>query len=41
MSPAMAGLTAFRVLNAVPFVCASEPGIRTTAELPNIVPKLT
>ena len=40
ISPAMAGLTAFRVLNAVPFVCAAESGIRTTPELPNIVPKL-
>jgi hypothetical protein len=40
LSPAMAGLTAFRVLNAVPYVCAAEPGIRTTPELPNIVPKM-
>lgn len=39
-SPAMAGNTGFRVLNAIPFVCAAEPGIRTTADLPNIVPNM-
>jgi hypothetical protein len=40
VSPAMAGITAYRVLNAVPYVCAAAPGIRTTADLPNIVPKM-
>lgn len=34
------GLTAHRPVNAVPYVCAAEPGIRTSAELPNIVPHL-
>jgi 2,4-diaminopentanoate dehydrogenase len=40
VSPAMAGITAYRVLNAVPYVCAAEPGICTTATLPNIVPNM-
>jgi 2,4-diaminopentanoate dehydrogenase len=40
LSTAMAGITAFRVLNAVPFVCEARPGIRTTVELPNIVPRM-
>ena len=39
-SPAMAGLTAYSVINAVPYVCAAEPGIRTTADLPTVVPKM-
>ena len=39
-SPAMAGLTAYRVVNAAPFVVEAEPGIRTTAELPTIVPRM-
>lgn len=34
------GLTAHRAVNAVPFVCAASPGIRTTAELPQIIPQL-
>jgi 4-hydroxy-tetrahydrodipicolinate reductase len=38
LPPAMAGLTAYRVLNAVPFVVEAEPGVRTTAELPAITP---
>ncbi|MFT4026505.1 MAG: dihydrodipicolinate reductase [Novosphingobium sp.] len=37
-SPAMAGNTGFRVLNAIPAVCAADPGIVTTADLPHIVP---
>lgn len=37
MSP---GLTAHRAVNAVPFVCDAAPGIRTTAELPQIIPIL-
>jgi hypothetical protein len=40
ISPAMAGITAYRVINAVPCICAAAPGIRTTAELPNIVPMM-
>jgi hypothetical protein len=40
ISPAMAGITAYRVINAVPYVCAAAPGIRTTADLPNIVPRM-
>jgi 4-hydroxy-tetrahydrodipicolinate reductase len=34
------GLTAHRPVNAVPYVCAAEPGIRTTVDLPQIVPVL-
>ncbi|MGF7237772.1 MAG: dihydrodipicolinate reductase [Frankia sp.] len=40
ISPAMAGLTGYRVINAVPYICAAEPGIRTVVDLPNIVPKM-
>ncbi len=32
------GLTAHRPVNAVPYVCAAAPGIRTTADLPQIIP---
>lgn len=32
------GLTAHRPVNAIPFVCAAEPGLRTTLDLPQIVP---
>lgn len=39
-SPAMAGITAYSVVNTVPFIVEAEPGIRTTAELPAIVPRL-
>jgi len=39
-SAAMAALTAYRVINAVPFVCAAPPGIQTSADLPNIVPHM-
>jgi hypothetical protein len=35
------GLTAHRPVNAVPFVCAAEPGIRTSAELPQIIARLS
>ncbi|MDA8044767.1 MAG: dihydrodipicolinate reductase [Actinomycetota bacterium] len=31
------GLTAHRPVNAVPYVCAAPPGIRTSVELPQIV----
>ena len=36
MSP---GLTAHRAVNAVPVVCGASPGIRTTAELPQVIPR--
>lgn len=32
------GLTAHRPVNAIPYVCAAAPGIRTTVDLPQIVP---
>jgi 4-hydroxy-tetrahydrodipicolinate reductase len=34
------GLTAHRPVNAVAYVCAAEPGIRTTVDLPQIIPTL-
>ena len=34
------GYTAHRAVNAVPYVCAAAPGIRTTAELPQIIADL-
>ena len=34
------GLTAHRPVNAVPYVCAADPGIRTSTELPQIIPVL-
>jgi 2,4-diaminopentanoate dehydrogenase len=34
------GYTANRAVNAVPFVCAAPPGIRTTADLPQIIARL-
>jgi 4-hydroxy-tetrahydrodipicolinate reductase len=37
MSP---GYTANRAVNAVPFVCAAPPGIRTTIDLPQIIANL-
>jgi 4-hydroxy-tetrahydrodipicolinate reductase len=40
VAPAMAGITAYRVVNAIPYVCAAEPGIRTSLQLPPIVPML-
>jgi 2,4-diaminopentanoate dehydrogenase len=36
----MPGLTAHRAVNAVPVVCAADPGIRTTAELPQVLANL-
>jgi 4-hydroxy-tetrahydrodipicolinate reductase len=41
VSPAMAGITAYRVINAVPYVCAADPGILTTVDIPNIAPKMS
>jgi hypothetical protein len=37
---AMAGLTAYQVLNSAPFVIEAAPGVRTTADLPTIAPDL-
>ena len=34
------GYTANRAVNAVPVVCAAEPGIRTTVDLPQIIARL-
>jgi 4-hydroxy-tetrahydrodipicolinate reductase len=34
------GFTAHRAVNAVPVVCAAEPGIRTTADLPQVIARL-
>ena len=34
------GLTAHRPVNAIPSVCAAEPGIRTSADLPQIIAAL-
>jgi 4-hydroxy-tetrahydrodipicolinate reductase len=34
------GLTAHRPVNAIPFVCAAAPGIRTTADLPQVIATL-
>jgi 4-hydroxy-tetrahydrodipicolinate reductase len=31
------GLTAHRIVNAIPVVCEAKPGIRTTMELPHII----
>ncbi len=34
------GLTAHRPVNAIPYVCDAEPGIRTTVDLPQIISRL-
>jgi 4-hydroxy-tetrahydrodipicolinate reductase len=34
------GYTANRPVNAIPYVCAAAPGIRTTVDLPQIIPSL-
>ena len=34
------GYTANRPVNAVPYVCAAPPGIRTTVDLPQLIPAL-
>ena len=34
------GLTAHRPVNAIPYVVAAEPGIRTTADLPQVIANL-
>jgi hypothetical protein len=40
MAATSPGYTANRAVNAVPFVCAAPPGIRTTLDLPQIVARL-
>jgi 4-hydroxy-tetrahydrodipicolinate reductase len=35
------GLTAHRPVNAIPFVCAAEPGIRTVVDLPQVIATLS
>jgi 4-hydroxy-tetrahydrodipicolinate reductase len=35
------GYTANRAVNAVPYLCAAAPGIRTTVDLPQIIPDLS
>ena len=40
MGAASPGYTAHRAVNAVPFVCAAEPGIRTILDLPHITSTL-
>jgi len=34
------GLTAHRAVNSIPVVCAAEPGIRTTVDLPQVLAQL-
>ena len=34
------GLTAHRPVNAIPYICQAAPGIRTTIDLPQIIPRL-
>jgi 4-hydroxy-tetrahydrodipicolinate reductase len=34
------GYTANRAVNAIPYLCAAAPGIRTTVDLPQIIPAL-
>jgi 4-hydroxy-tetrahydrodipicolinate reductase len=34
------GYTAHRAVNAVPYVCEAPPGIRSTADLPQIIAQL-
>jgi hypothetical protein len=36
----MAGYTANRAVNAVPYVCAAPPGLRSTVDLPQVIPTL-
>lgn len=40
MAAVMPGYTANRAVNAIPAVCAAPPGIRTTADLPQIIAHL-
>jgi 2,4-diaminopentanoate dehydrogenase len=34
------GLTAHRPVNVIPYICEAEPGIKTTVDLPQIIPVL-
>ncbi len=36
----MSGYTAFGAVNAIPYVCAAEPGIRTVRDLPRVAARL-
>lgn len=40
MAATTPGYTANRAVNAVPFVCAAEPGILAVTDLPTIIPRL-
>jgi 4-hydroxy-tetrahydrodipicolinate reductase len=40
MAATFPGYTANRAVNAVPYVCAAAPGIRTSVELPQIIATL-
>jgi 4-hydroxy-tetrahydrodipicolinate reductase len=40
MAESSPGYTANRAVNAIPYVCAAPPGIRTAAELPQIIAAL-
>lgn len=33
-------MTAHRPINAIPYVCAAPPGIRTTVDLPQIIARI-
>ena len=33
------GLTAHRCVNAIPLLCEGEPGLKTTLDLPHILPR--
>ncbi len=41
MASTTPGYTANRAVNAIPFVCAATPGIRSVIDLPAILPTLT
>ena len=41
MAAVSPGYTAHRAVNAIPFVCAAAPGIRSSVELPQIVAALS
>jgi 4-hydroxy-tetrahydrodipicolinate reductase len=40
MAATTPGYTAHRAVNAIPYVCAAPPGIRTSVDLPQIIPVL-
>jgi 4-hydroxy-tetrahydrodipicolinate reductase len=41
MAQTTPGYTANRAVNAVPAVCAAQPGIRTTIDLPQVIANLS